>query len=60
MFYLRFFQHVASVLSDTNIENFITSLISTIIVCYLFTPLFLKYLPYVVAQKNVFSYMESK
>ena len=60
MFFLRFFHHIASVLSVTNIENFIISLISTIIVCYLITPLFLKYLPYVVAQKNVFSYMESK
>ena len=60
MFFLRFFHHIASVLSVTNIENFIISLISTIIVCYLITPLFLKYLPYAVAQKNVFSYMESK
>lgn len=60
MFFLRFFHHIASVLSVTNIENFIISLISTIIVCYFITPLFLKYLPYVVAQKNVFSYMESK
>ena len=58
IFFLRLFHHVSSILCVTNIENFIISLISTIIVCYFITPLFIRYLPYVVAQKNVFLYLK--